>query len=356
MSYLDAQPGTIVRLTRSATVPEQVHVLAAEEIDAVNAALAARRPLLVRGEPGIGKSQLARAAAKALGRVFLSQVVDSRTESRDLLWHFDAVARLADAQLFGALGAFGVRRAPHPDPGQAADACTADWAALEAAARVRLAVSRYVQPRALWWAFDWNSALAQAGALGIESPPQPDGGDPRQGALVLIDEIDKAESDVPNGLLEALGAGSFTPFGRQTPVTAVGEPPLVVITTNEERTLPDAFLRRCLVLHLRLPREREPLIAQLVGRAAAHFPGADPEILRRAAGLLVEDRETARREHWLPLPGQAEYLDLVRAVLALAGAGPGAAGLTAAEILDQVAGFVLRKHPEAVAGVDPEGT
>jgi len=355
MSYLYAKPGTIVRLTGSATVPEQVHVLAAEEIDAVNAALAARRPLLVRGEPGIGKSQLARAAAKALGRVFLSQVVDSRTESRDLLWHFDAVARLADAQIFGALGAFGVRRAP-PDPVQAADACAADWQVLEAAARVRLAVSRYVQPRALWWAFDWSGALVQAHALGIESPPQPDEGDPDKGALVLIDEIDKAESDVPNGLLEALGAGSFTPFGRQTPVTAVGEPPLVVITTNEERTLPDAFLRRCLVLHLRLPRERERLIDQLMGRAAAHFPGADPEILRRAADLLVEDREIARREHWLPLPGQAEYLDLVRAVLALAGAGPGAAGLTAADILDQVAGFVLRKHPESVAGVDPEET
>ncbi len=356
MSYLDAQPGTIVRLSASATVPEQVHVLAADEIDAVNAALAARRPLLVRGEPGIGKSQLARAAAKALGRVFISQVVDSRTESRDLLWHFDAVARLADAQLFGALGAFGVRQAQalgqSADPGPAAADCTADWDALEGAARARLAVSRYVQPRALWWAFDWAGALTQAGALGLESPPQPDRGDPGHGALVLIDEIDKAESDVPNGLLEALGAGSFTPFGRLAPVAAVGEPPLVVITTNEERTLPDAFLRRCLVLHLRLPREREPLIAHLMGRAAAHFPGADQELLRRAAGLLVEDRETARREHWLPLPGQAEYLDLVRAVLSLAREGT---GRTAEQILDQIAGFVLRKHPEAVAGVDPEG-
>lgn len=71
-------------------------------IDAVDAAIAAQRPLLVRGEPGIGKSQLARAAAKQLGRMFVGRVVDARTESSDLLWHYDAVARLADAQLAGA--------------------------------------------------------------------------------------------------------------------------------------------------------------------------------------------------------------------------------------------------------------
>ena len=97
MKFLTAQPGDTVVLAASPTVPEPVHVWDHREIAAVNAALAAKRPLLVRGEPGIGKSQLARAAAKSLGRTFVPCVVDSRTESRDLLWHYDAVARLLPA-------------------------------------------------------------------------------------------------------------------------------------------------------------------------------------------------------------------------------------------------------------------
>jgi MoxR-like ATPase len=79
--------------------------------------------------------------------------------------------------------------------------------------------------------------------IGVPPPPQLDGGDPANGCVVLIDEIDKAEADVPNGLLEALGAGCFNPQGRSAPVTAGDIAPLVVITTNEERALPDAFQR-----------------------------------------------------------------------------------------------------------------
>ena len=97
MKYLEIQAGSQVRLQAPPGLPELVHVFDEDSIQAVNAALAARRPLLVRGEPGIGKSQLARAAAKALGRVYVPFVVDARIESRDLLWHFDAVARLAEA-------------------------------------------------------------------------------------------------------------------------------------------------------------------------------------------------------------------------------------------------------------------
>lgn len=104
MSFLRVVPGTEQRLAASPTFPELVHVFGADEVAAVNAAIAAKRPLLVRGEPGIGKSQLARATAAALGRAFVQIVVDARTESRDLQWHYDAVARLAEAQLVGALG------------------------------------------------------------------------------------------------------------------------------------------------------------------------------------------------------------------------------------------------------------
>jgi MoxR-like ATPase len=316
------------------TVPELVHVLAAREIHAVNAALAAMRPLLVRGEPGIGKSQLARAAAKALGRAFLPYVVDSRTESRDLLWHFDAVARLADAQVQGAQ-----QSAKNTSKAQS---LTGD----------ALAIEHYLHPRSLWWAFAWQDAMDQAKRVGLVPPPQPDGGEPANGCLVLIDEIDKAESDVPNGLLEALGSGSFSPMGRDTPVTVSAQAPLVIITTNEERALPDAFIRRCLVLHLRLPDKREDLIAHLMMRAQAHFPvdrfpDATEDLLRRAAELLVRDRETAEREHWLPLPGQAEYLDLVRAVLALARDASKESERNPARMLEQVATYVLAKHPDA---------
>ena len=310
-----------VFLDRPKAAPEQVHVFSQQEIDAIDAALAARRPLLVRGEPGIGKSQLARAAAVDLGRAYVQHVVDSRTESRDLLWHFDAVARLADAQLKGALREVKSRR--RSDSHQ------------------ELAVENYLHPRALWWAFDWESARKQAiKARRPDEPPQLPGCDPRNGCVVLIDEIDKAETDVPNGLLEALGAGRFTPQGLTEPVMATGEPPLVIITTNEERALPDAFIRRCLVLHLRLPDRDDELINHLVKRAEAHFDGADSDLLRKAAELLVQDRRKAEQERWLPLPGQAEYLDLVRAVLDLESDPEGQITL-----LDQVSRYVLKKHP-----------
>ena len=325
MKRMKSAPGATISLDQPKAAPEQAHVFSQQEIDAIDAALAARRPLLVRGEPGIGKSQLARAAAVDLGRAYVQHVVDSRTESRDLLWHFDAVARLADAQLKGALR--------------------------EAKARCRsglhqeLAVENYLHPGALWWAFDWERARKQAiKARRPDEPPQLPGCDPRNGCVVLIDEIDKAETDVPNGLLEALGAGRFTPQGLIEPVIATAEPPLVIITTNEERALPDAFIRRCLVLHLRLPGQDDELIAHLTVRAKAHFDGADPELLRKAAELLVHDRRKAEQERWLPLPGQAEYLDLVRAVLEL-GADPD----QQCNLLAKVSRYVLKKHPGATA-------
>ena len=296
----------------------------------------------MRGEPGIGKSQLARAAAKGLGRAFVPHTVDARTESRDLLWHFDAVARLAEAQLLGALGRAADLDSPDPTLPSAEKGDKPEGPNI----RDRLAISRFLHPRALWWAFDWNGALDRAKDIGISAPPQPDGGDPAKGCLVLIDEIDKAEADVPNGLLEALGAGSFHPQGCAEPVKATGIAPLVVVTTNEERALPDAFVRRCLVLHLRLPSDPKRLAERLIARGHAHFDHRDrpvsEKVLQRAADLLIADRETARENHWLPLPGQAEYLDLVRAVLTRERTAKAQEAL-----LEAVAEFVLKKHPDA---------
>jgi MoxR-like ATPase len=287
------------------------------EIHAINAAIAAGRPLLVRGEPGIGKSQLARAAAKELGRAYVKYVVDSRTESRDLMWTFDAVRRLADAQLAGTLR-------------QTA-----------AEARADLAIEKYLYPGPLWWAFDWPGADDQRAKAGGQAPTQSDGGDWHRGCVVLLDEIDKAESEVPNGLLEALGAREFTPLGSSQPVKLTGRsPPLVVITTNEERTLPDAFLRRCIVLHLSLPEDQAGLCALLIERGKAHFPKIPDGVLRKAADMLFRERQAAISAHIMPLPGQAEYLDLLRAVFGLVGK----TSKQQLAMLDIVAEFTLRKH------------
>lgn len=286
------EPNVPIQLAPRGGIADQVHVFEPEDVSAIHFALAARRPLLLRGEPGTGKSQFARAAAKALGRAFVSHVVDARTESRDLLWRFDAVERLADAQLEGALGA------------------------KRDAVREALAVTNYVTPGPLWWAFNWTDAMQQANRVGSPAPPQPDDGQAANGVVLLVDEIDKAETDVPNGLLEALGDGAFTPFGAAQPVECGDTRPLVIITTNEERALPDAFLRRCAVWVLRLPDDDSVLLDWLVQRGQAHFPTADGDLLREAARQVAADRRTLREERRTPLPGQAEYLDLLRAVTA----------------------------------------
>jgi MoxR-like ATPase len=339
MKFLEVGEDPVVQLAPAGDMPEAVHAFVPRQVRAINAALAARRPLLVRGEPGIGKSQLARAAAKGLGRAFVAHTVDARTESRDLLWHFDAVARLAEAQLIGATRGLGLSV---PDTGEVKDPA-AQREQADRQAKERLAIGRFLHPRALWWAFDWEGALKQAREVGVQPPPQPDGGDPGVGCVVLIDEIDKAEADVPNGLLEALGVGSFLPQGSTQPVTATGPAPLVIITTNEERVLPDAFIRRCLVLHMRLPSDPKRLAELLIARGRVHFGRRfSAAVLARAAALLIADRETARENHWLPLPGQAEYLDLLRAVTASA-----AKAKDQQALLETVAEFVLKKHPDA---------
>ena len=317
MSELHIVAGHKVDLDSPEGTPEQVHVFDERSIKAVNAALAAKRPLLVRGEPGIGKSQLAQAVAKALDRAFIPFVVDSHTESRDLLWTFDAVSRLAEAQLAAAL---------QETPDQV---------------RERLALENFVRPGPLWWAFDWHSAsqLAPEGFTAQTTTPIAETREQR-GVVVLIDEIDKAESDVPNGLLEALGIGAFRPSGGLPRVSVQSPAPLVIITSNEERLLPDAFVRRCLVLNLKLPPPGPQLIDQLMTHGQAHFKDADDEVLKKAAEQLSDDRQAVINAQQTPLPGQAEYLDLVRAVLQL--------GKNIEEqknMLKEIGEFVL-KHPE----------
>ena len=167
----------------------------------------------------------------------------------------------------------------------------------------------YVEPAALWWAFESGSA-ARRGATGsrpvpFELPDPAAFGSREAPAVVLLDEIDKADPDVPNSLLVTLGSLRFVV--EELPVAVVAaEPPLVVITTNGERALPDAFVRRCVVLNL-----ADPTKAQLLSIADAHLgPEPNEQVgLRDALATLVEDarKETKR------VPSTAEFLDALRA-------------------------------------------
>jgi MoxR-like ATPase len=312
--FLDLPDGASIRLRPRGGLSASVHVIEEDSVLAINAALATGRPLLVRGEPGTGKSQLARAAAEALGRAFVPHVVDARTETRDLLWTVDAVARLAKAQIMGALR---------------------DVADIEKS----IDVLRFTHPGPLWWAFDWASAREQAGLCGAQEPATPEGWVLEHGAVVLVDEIDKADASVPNGLLDALGHGRFDVPGREAVTVNAVLSPLVVITTNEERALPDAFLRRCFVLHLGLPDDPVRLRQTLTARGRAHFPVCADSVLVRAAELLANDRDALRLQDLAP-PGLAEYIDLVRAVTEQRREEVEQLGL-----LDRIAKFALQKHP-----------
>jgi len=317
MNFLDINPNHIVKLDVYNKQYKPVHVFDQDSIAAINAAIAAQRPLLIRGEPGTGKSQLARAVAKQLKYAFFSFVVDSHCESRDLLWHFDAVQRLADAQLGRAL---------------AEDANEI---------REKLNIDNYLSPGPLWWAFDWDDAKTQAGKLKQSAPIQAEDCSHENGCVLLIDEIDKAEMDVPNGLLEALGEGRFTPMGKKSPVRVKHHFPLVIITTNEERALPNAFLRRCLVLHLDLFNEKNDVLKILIQRGKAHFPELDEQhVIKEAAQLLIKDRAEAKANQKFPLPGQAEFLDLLRAVDNLSTQGKG----EPQELIHQVARYIMNKQ------------
>ncbi|RDH84313.1 MAG: AAA family ATPase [endosymbiont of Escarpia spicata] len=309
-TFIAQGPEQYVELTKNMGKGTFKHLFESAHINAINTAIACQRPLLITGDPGVGKTQLARAAAKMLDRAFVRYTVDAKTESRDLLWQFDAVARLADAQLAQSL----------------------KWN--EATCEKKLAPQNYLRPGPFWWGFNWKQAESQPRAA---APVQRDRGDYKNGVVVLIDEVDKAEIDVPNGLLEALGDASFQPDGFSVAVRVSGVPPLIVITTNRERGLPDAFVRRCVLLKMELPKEEQALRILLVGRGKAHTRLENP-ILEEAADLFIKDRKQAKDDKLRYLPGQAEYLDLLRAIEELSGNG-----YSHDKLLAMVSPYVLRK-------------
>jgi MoxR-like ATPase len=244
---------------------------------AVNVALATERPLLLRGDPGSGKSTLARYVAFCKDWDYEAGVITSRTEARDLLYRFDAVRRLSDYSL--------PRKEGSKPPGN----------------------ETYIEPGVLWRAMHPERAKDFGEKA---SNPQPTASEIKQGVVVLLDEIDKADPDVPNDLLVVLESRWFAlpELGKDEVIRSPRtRPMLVMITSNGERDLPSAFLRRCIACDL--PRHQP---GELRTIAEKHFPGVTKEVLDAVEAGAKRASDEVQGDQ-LP-PSTAEYLDAVRAL------------------------------------------
>ena len=217
---------------------------------AVNAALALERPLLIKGEPGTGKTLLAEEIARALARPLYQWHIKSTTKAHQGLYEYDAVARLRDGQL--------------------GDARVHD-------------IGNYIRRGKLWEAFT--------------SPTLP---------VLLIDEIDKADIEFPNDLLQELDRMSFDVYETGERVAAA-ERPIVVITSNNEKELPDAFLRRCFFHYIKFP-DRDTMQAIV----DVHFPGIQKILVGKAMDIFYEIREVPGLKK---KPSTSELLDWLKLLL-----------------------------------------
>jgi MoxR-like ATPase len=218
---------------------------------AVNAATTLRRPLLVKGEPGTGKTVLAEEIALALGAPLITWNVKSTTKAHQGLYEYDAVARLRDGQL--------------------GDERVHD-------------IKNYIKKGKLWEAF--------------ECPQLP---------VLLIDEIDKADIEFPNDLLQELDRMSFDVYETHETITA-RERPIIIITSNNEKELPDAFLRRCFFHYIKFP-DRDTMQAII----DVHFPGIQKILVSKAMDIFYEVRDVPGLKK---KPSTSELLDWLKLLLA----------------------------------------
>jgi MoxR-like ATPase len=246
MTCIDVAPGNPMRFEGSST-----YIATPDLKLAVNAALTLTRPLLVKGEPGTGKTLLAEEIARALGRPLHQWHVKSTTKAQQGLYEYDAVSRLRDSQL---------------GDGRVGD------------------IANYIKPGVLWDAF------------ASETP-----------AVVLIDEIDKADIEFPNDLLRELDRMEFHVYETQQTIVARHRP-LVVITSNNEKELPDAFLRRCFFHYIRFP-DRETMTAIV----DVHYPGLKRALLQEALEVFFALRDVPGLKK---KPSTSEFLDGLQLLLA----------------------------------------
>jgi MoxR-like ATPase len=227
------------------------YVATGELMLAVNAAVTLGRPLLIKGEPGTGKTQLAQEVAQALDRPLYEWHVKSTSKAQQGLYEYDAVSRLRDSQL--------------------GDARVAD-------------IANYIVPGMLWRAF--------------ESDTQ---------AVLLIDEIDKADIEFPNDLLRELDRMEFYVYETRQLVKARHRP-IVFITSNNEKELPDAFLRRCFFHYIRFPDA-----ATMERIVEVHYPGLKKALLSEALNAFYRVREVPGLKK---KPSTSELLDWIKLLLA----------------------------------------
>jgi len=217
---------------------------------AVNAAVTLRRPLLVKGEPGTGKTVLAHEIAKAVGAPLIEWNIKSTTKAQQGLYEYDAVARLRDGQL-------GEERVHD--------------------------IRNYIKKGKLWEAFT------------SEQLP-----------VLLIDEIDKADIEFPNDLLQELDRMSFDVYETQERIEAK-ERPIVVITSNNEKELPDAFLRRCFFHYIKFP-DRDTMQSII----DVHYPGIQKTLVKKAMDIFYELRDVPGLKK---KPSTSELLDWLKLLL-----------------------------------------